>query len=131
MSLERRRVWWVERPETDDDDLGETNADYRYLKFRLSGEWYAINSRDQLVLPITPLHRVEDQYVSLGEPGPGLLAQYGGAELALDMMSGAVEPTEGTEWYVEYDPSYGFGIRHTSEYEPPYPWVETALDNAP
>lgn len=130
MSLERRRVWWVERPDLDEDQ-SESSSDYKYLKIRLAAEWYAINSRDQLVLPITPLHRVETEYVSLGDPGPGLLAQYGGAELALDMMSGAVEPTDGTEWYVEYDPASGFRIRHTSEWTAPYPWVETALDNAP
>lgn len=127
MTLQKRQTWWVQRPTYDDPD-DESIHDYEYLKFRLAEEWFSINSRDQLVLPVVPLERLTDGagLVEL-DADPGILAQYGGAELVIDMMSGGTEPTAGTEWYVEYDPRHGFGVVHVSDYAPPFEWVETEV----
>lgn len=130
--MQRRQVWWVQRPQTTDDDepqSGKSPLDYEHLKVRLAAEWWAINSRDQLILPVSPIHRLADAKVDMTGEGPGLLVQYGGAELGLDMLGATTEPTEGTEWYVEYHPDYGFRIRHTAEWSAPFPWVEEAMDD--
>lgn len=125
--MQKRETWWVQRP-TYDDPEEETIHDYEFLRFRLADEWFAINSRDQLVLPITPVQRLTDDMglVDL-DADPGLLAQYGGAELFIDMMSAETDPSQGTEWYVEYDPRHGFGITHVGEWAAPFTWVETEI----
>lgn len=128
MALNRRQVWWVSRPTTEEDET-ETVQDYEHLRVRLAEEWFAINSRDQLVLPVTPVYRLTSEVGvdGLEDQGPGLLMQFGGADLALDLVGGKADPTQGTEWIVAYDPRQGFCIHHVSAWAPPFDWVETEL----
>lgn len=125
--MNERSCWWVQRPNGEPDE--ETVQDYEYLKFRLADEWWSINSRDQLILPIVPLERLTSEAGVQDVTGdPGLLAQYGGAKLGMSMLGSGNEPSQGTEWYVEYDPRSGFDIVHTSDWSAPFPWVETELE---
>lgn len=129
--MNRRRVWWVQRPDQTDDDgeqIPDSKTDYEHLRVRLVDEWYSINSRDQLILPVQPLYRLTDQVVPMDDNDPGLLVQYGGAELALDLLEAG--PSQGTEWIVAYDPRYGFVIDHVSDWTAPFPWVEAAIEDA-
>lgn len=131
MALDRHEVWWVSRPQTADEEE-PTIHDYEHLRVRLADEWYAINSRDQLIVPVTPVHRLTQAagLVQL-DADPGLLVQYGGADLALEWMTASsAEPTEGTEWYVTYDPRHGFGVSHSQAWSPPFDWVQTEMTDA-
>lgn len=128
MALNRRQVWWVSRPTTEEDET-ETVQDYEHLRVRLAEEWFAINSRDQLVLPVTPIYRLTSEVGvdRLEDAGAGLLMQFGGADLALDLVGGEADPSQGTEWIVAYDPRQGFVIDHVTAWSPPFDWVETEI----
>lgn len=74
--MNRKRVFWVESPDDDDD------FDRDWLRCRLAGGWFAVDG-DRAIVPITAVERrSEGTY----DGSPGLLVQYGGADLILDMV---------------------------------------------
>lgn len=102
MSLPNERgTWFLQRPAE-----GEDGRALHDLVFRLAGDWYALDG-DKLLLPIQPVEKGEDD---LSHHGPGILTQYGGAELLLSMASSDQEVEAGSEWILTHDSSLGFTI---------------------
>lgn len=96
LKIEELGTFFVARP--DQDQQPE-------LYFKLRQQWYAIDG-DKLVLPITA---VEKNGTNLNE-SKGLLTQYGGSELLLQMATSDQEMEPGSGWTLQYRENYGFII---------------------
>lgn len=91
--MNRKRTFWC--PSPDDD-----GPDREWLKLRLAGGWYATDG-DRAIIPATKLKRRGQE--ADGEEA-GLLVQFGGADLVLDLSEADIE--EGDEFIV-VNPSDG------------------------
>lgn len=78
--MNRKATWWVPSPDDDGPDL-------EWLKCRLTDEWYATDG-DRAILPITKLHRRGEEPAEAA----GILVQFGGADLILDLVQLGLEP---------------------------------------
>lgn len=126
--MNRLDVFWLQRPDEDEEDSNITTH-YRAMRFRLTDGWVATDA-DQLVLPVSIIWRTEDDGMVMEYDGlPGLLKQYGGERLLNDLLLADQEPKKGTEWVLEYYPASGFTVTHSAEYEPPVEWLAGELAN--
>lgn len=85
--MNRKQTFWC--PSPDDD-----GPEREWLKCRLAGGWYATDG-DRAILPVTKLRRRGES--SVGEVS-GLLVQFGGADLILDLGEAGIE--EGDDFVV-------------------------------
>ncbi|MFB6199115.1 MAG: hypothetical protein ABEI52_12760 [Halobacteriaceae archaeon] len=92
--MNRKSVFWVPSPD-DTEDL-----DRHWLSCRLAGDWFATDG-DRAIIPVTKIRRDnENDY----DERSGLLVQYGGADLVLDLVGAELE--QGDE-FVVINPSDG------------------------
>lgn len=96
LQVEERGTFFIPRPDDGDNP---------YLQFRLAEEWYAIDG-DKLILPIVALEKNGTEI----QEGTGLLTQYGGSELLLQMATSSQEMKQGSVWHMSYRDSFGFVI---------------------
>lgn len=96
MNINEMRTYFLPRPED------EKQVD---MVFELREPWYALDG-DKLILPIT----ARSKNGSSIEKGEGLLSQYGGSELLLNMASSDQLLEAGTEWMLSYRHDWGFII---------------------
>lgn len=84
--MNRRRAYWVPSPDEESDRTEN------WLRCRLAAEWFCVDG-DRAILPVTALERGSEGVI---DGSPGLLVQYGGADLILD----ATDLDEGDEFHV-------------------------------
>lgn len=104
MKAKEGATWFVPRPDDQDVDQSPT------LVFRLEswdGKPTYFLDGDKLLLTITALKKNGKEI----ENGTGLLSQYGGSELLLQMASSNQLLEEGTEWILSYKSHAGFVIQ--------------------
>lgn len=89
--IERRAVEWVARPDPDDDSAPSGE---QWIHFRMAGDWFAVDA-DQLILPITV---IDQAGVTVEEPYPAILKQYGGEGLLNDMLLSDQDLEQGSNW---------------------------------
>lgn len=95
MDLNRTPVWWVSAPDPDDPDDIE-----RYITFRLRDTEFHTDD-EQLIARITMLER--DGQSGIEEDG--LLKQYGGSEMLIDMLTSDQDVEEGSIWTILHNNS--------------------------
>lgn len=96
LEVEELGTFFLPRP-----DEGEEPS----LYFKLRQQWYAIDG-DKLILPIAA---VEKNGTNINQ-SKGLLTQYGGSELLLQMATSDQDMKAGSGWVLHYRDSYGFII---------------------
>lgn len=84
--MQRKETFWCPAPDDGDDP--------QWLKCRLAGDWYATDG-DRAMLPVTKLRRSGE---SAEQRRSGILVQFGGADLILDLNEAEIE--EGDEFVV-------------------------------
>lgn len=88
--MNRRTVEWLGSPDEDE----EYPSDGYELQFRVASDWVAVDA-DQLLLPIVVLDK---STITVEEPYPAILKQYGGEGLLNDLLMADRELEEGSEW---------------------------------
>ena len=109
---EKLPVVWCQRPTDDDED---DVPDRPYISFYVARPAFWAVDSDQFILPVNITERNGDTY---SEPRLALLKQYGGAEVAMDMMTAGVQGIEpGQHYTLEYDELKGFVVNHIPDDE--------------
>lgn len=85
--MKRRQTFWAQSPGEDD------SHDRDWIRCRLAADWYATDG-DRAIVPVTALGRRGEDYSEVS----GLLVQFGGADLILDLHEAGIE--EGDEFVV-------------------------------
>lgn len=85
--MNRKQTFWAASPSDDD------SHDRDWLRCRLADEWYATDG-DRAIVPVTMLARRGEAPAEIS----GLLVQFGGADLILDLHEAEVE--QGDEFAV-------------------------------
>lgn len=80
--MNRKQTFWCPSPNGE-----EGEGDRNWLVCRLSGEWYATDG-DRAIIPVTKLRRRGEDRAEEA----GILVQFGGADLILDLMNAELEP---------------------------------------
>lgn len=90
--MNRLPVEWLSSP-GDEEKWPEEGYE---MHFRLTEEWVAVDA-DQLVMPIAVIAKTG---ISVEDPYPALLKQYGGEGLLNDMLMSEQDLEAGSEWYL-------------------------------
>jgi len=106
MEGERLPVVWCQRPDDDNDDV----PDDPYIIFRVARPAFWAVDSDQFILPVNILERNGESY---DHPRLALLKQYGGSNVAMDMMTAGPQGiTAGEKYELGYDDLRGFVVTH-------------------
>lgn len=79
--MPRLQTFWCPSPGDDDD------RDRNWLKLELTDDWYATDG-DRAILPVRRLDRNGETPAEV----EGLLVQFGGSDIVLDMKEAGIEP---------------------------------------